>query len=242
VQIDTFLFRLAGPMQSWGTQSRFLVRDTGAEPSKSAIVGLLCAALGKPRDERPADHPRLSELAALRLAVRADREGEVRLDYHTTGGSRSSGDEYGVIRADGSPGGTVVSRRYYLTDAEFLVGIEGETTLLETIVSALSAPKWQIFLGRKAFPPSVPIVLPDGPPWDAGWRHGTRLIKAITSYPWLGVLAPLSRVSSPLRLRIVADDSDGSETRRDLPLSFSPCSFSIRHVKTTWVDFPEEHQ
>ena len=62
------------------------------------------------------------------------------------------------------------------------------------------------------------------------------------SYPWLGVLAPLSRVSSPLRLRIVADDSDGSETRRDLPLSFSPRRFSIRHVKTTWVDFPGERQ
>jgi CRISPR system Cascade subunit CasD len=240
VPIDTFLFRLAGPMQSWGTQSRFLVRDTGAEPSKSAIVGLICAALGKPRDESPEDHPRLSELAALRLAVRADREGEVRLDYHTAGGSRSSGDEYGVIRADGSPGGTVVSRRYYLADAEFLVGLEGETALLETIADALSAPRWQVFLGRKAFPPAVPIVLPGVAAWDAGWRRATRLIDAISSYPWLGALQPQTRESRPTRLRVVADETDGSETRRDLPLSFSPRHFSIRRVKTYWINFPEE--
>ena len=240
--IDSFLFRLAGPMQSWGTQSRFLVRDTGSEPSKSAIVGLICAGLGKPRDEKPTDHPRLSKLAALRLAVRADREGEVRLDYQTAGGGRTSGGEYGVIRADGSPGGTVVSRRYYLADAEFLVGIEGETELLETVARALSAPRWQIFLGRKAFPPSIPVVLPGVTPWDAGWRRGTPLADAISSYPWLGALAPRTRESKPTRLRVVADDSRGSETRRDFPLSFSPRRFSVRHVKTSWINPPEEDQ
>ena len=238
--MDTFLFRLAGPMQSWGTQSRFLVRDTGTEPSKSAIVGLFCAALGKTRDEGPTDHPRLSELAALRLGVRADREGEVRLDYQTAGGSRSSGDEYGVIRADGSSGGTVVSRRYYLADAEFLVGIEGESALLETIAEALSAPRWQVFLGRKAFPPSVPMVLPGAPPWDAGWRRGTLLIDAISSYPWLGSRARGIQVPRPTQLRLVADDSDGSETRRDFPLSFSPRRFSVRRVKTDWINLQEE--
>ena len=166
--IDTFLFRLAGPMQSWGTQSRFLVRDTGAEPSKSAIVGLLCAALGKPRDKSPEDRPRLSELAALRLAVRSDREGEVRLDYHTAGGSRSFGDEYGVIRADGRPGGTVVSRRYYLTDAEFLVGIEGERPLLETIAAALIRTQVADF----SWTQSLPAVASDR--CCPAHRHGTQ--------------------------------------------------------------------
>ncbi len=238
--IDSFLFRLAGPMQSWGTQSRFLVRDTGTEPSKSAIIGLICAALGKPRAEGPAEHPRLCELAALRLAVRADREGQLRLDYHTAGGSRSSSDDYGVIRADASPGGTVVSRRYYLADAEFLVGIEGEAALLETIREALCAPRWQIFLGRKAFPPSVSIVLPGARPWDSGWRRGTRLIDAISAYPWLGWLTRGIQDRGPAKLRLVADDSNGSETRRDFPLSFAPRRFSVRPVKTAWINFPEE--
>jgi CRISPR system Cascade subunit CasD len=35
------LLRLAGPMQAWGTQSRFVNRDTELEPSKSGVIGLL---------------------------------------------------------------------------------------------------------------------------------------------------------------------------------------------------------
>ena len=63
--MNTLLLRLAGPMQSWGTQSRFTIRDTGYEPSKSGVIGLLCAALGKPRDESHPDNqgkPMLSTL------------------------------------------------------------------------------------------------------------------------------------------------------------------------------------
>ena len=53
--MKTLLMRLAGPMQSWGTQSQFRERDTGLEPSKSGVIGLLCAALGRPREESVAD-------------------------------------------------------------------------------------------------------------------------------------------------------------------------------------------
>lgn len=55
------LLRLCGVMQSWGTDSRFLVRKTDPEPSKSGVVGLLCAALGRGRGED------ISDLAALRM-------------------------------------------------------------------------------------------------------------------------------------------------------------------------------
>ncbi|NLO07691.1 MAG: type I-E CRISPR-associated protein Cas5/CasD, partial [candidate division WS1 bacterium] len=67
--MPVLLMRLEGPMQSWGTQSRFTVRDTGREPSKSAVIGLLCAALGVDRDE----DDRLADLATMRMAVRIDR-------------------------------------------------------------------------------------------------------------------------------------------------------------------------
>jgi CRISPR-associated Cas5-like protein len=55
-------------MQSWGTQSRFTVRDTGLEPSKSGIVGLLCAALGRPRRELLDDRLSYQQQAEARLA------------------------------------------------------------------------------------------------------------------------------------------------------------------------------
>lgn len=42
----TLLLRLAAPLQSWGSDSKFETRKTGREPTKSGVVGLLAAALG----------------------------------------------------------------------------------------------------------------------------------------------------------------------------------------------------
>lgn len=163
--MHTLLLRLAGPMQSWGTQSRFLERDTGMEPSKSGVIGLLCAALGRPRMAN------VDDLAALTMGVRVDREGTLRRDYQTA-------EE--VVRADASRGGTVVSNRYYLADADFLVGLEGgDLVLLEQIDAALGAPHWPLYLGRKAFVPGVPVRLPDG-----GVRRNADLTTALCKEDW----------------------------------------------------------
>ena len=59
--MPTLLLRLVGPMQSWGTTSRFDERDTQLEPSKSGVLGLICAALGRDRSEP------VEDLAALRM-------------------------------------------------------------------------------------------------------------------------------------------------------------------------------
>jgi CRISPR system Cascade subunit CasD len=65
------LIPCVGPMQSWGTRSRFQERDTEREPSKSGLIGLICAALGRDRNET------VEDLAALKMAVRVDREGKL---------------------------------------------------------------------------------------------------------------------------------------------------------------------
>lgn len=224
--MPTLLLRLAGPMQSWGTQSRFTVRDTGLEPSKSGVIGLLCAALGRPR-EAPLD-----DLVALRMGVRVDREGTVMRDYQTAGGSHRRGDVYGVARADGSGLVTVPSSRYYLADASFLVGLEGDEDLLRRLDRALAQPAWQLCLGRKAFVPSTPIRLPDQPPEGPGLR-AEPLETALRSYPW--------PEPAPASLRFVLDArpdaADGAvDVRMDLPLSFDPArrSFAPRYVKTVF--------
>ncbi len=158
--MSILLLRLAGPMQSWGTQSRFSERDTGLEPSKSGVIGLLCAALGRPRSEP------VEDLVNLRMGVRVEREGVMRSDYHTTGGTHRQDDRYGVAGPGGGVrSGAVLSNRYYLADAEFLVGLEGGPNLLQELDRALKRPRWQLSLGRKAFPPGVPVRLPDTPPW-----------------------------------------------------------------------------
>ena len=132
--MSVLLLRLSGPMQSWGVQSRFTVRDTGLEPSKSGVVGLLCAALGRRRSE-PVD-----DLAALPMGVRVDQEGTMARDFHTAGKS-------GILKASGrvEHKNLVVSSRYYLTDARFLVGLEGDDlTLLQKLHAALRDPHWSL--------------------------------------------------------------------------------------------------
>lgn len=74
--MSTLLLRLAAPLQSWGINSKFEYRFTEKMPTKSAVVGMLAAALGLGRD---AD---LSKLNALKFGVRADREGEETTDFH----------------------------------------------------------------------------------------------------------------------------------------------------------------
>lgn len=50
--MSTLLLRLAGPVQSWGIDSKFEVRRTENAPSKSGVTGLLAAALGIQRNRR----------------------------------------------------------------------------------------------------------------------------------------------------------------------------------------------
>jgi len=233
--MTVLLMRLSAPMQSWGTQSRFTERDTGREPSKSGVVGLVSAALGRPRDQSPED------LARLRMGVRVDREGAILRDYQTAGGGSWFGRPYGVAKADGSPitaksapKATVTSNRYYLADAVFLVGLEGDDhDLLARIDEALGNPRWPLFLGRKAFPPAEPIRLADG------LRTDTALGDALRTWPCLVADRPGRGQDPPDRLRLVIECRPGEEgePRQDVPLSFRSAArdFTVRHVREEWV-------
>lgn len=210
--MSTLLLRLIAPLQSWGTQSRFGVRDSGREPSKSGILGLVCAALGRPRDAP------LDDLLALRMGVRIDREGHMDSDYHTA---------QNVLQAAGGIKNTELSRRYYLSDAVFLAGLEGPSPLLATILAALQHPVWFLYLGRKAFVPSAPAWLPDG------LCERLDLESALSSYPYL-----VTEGQPPARLRMVLDDLHGDEVRQDVPRSFAERAFSLRRVRTCFVTCP----
>ena len=242
----TLLLRLAGPMQSWGTQSRFGIRDTGLEPSKSGVVGLLCAALGWERWRE------VDDLARLRMGVRVERPGVVRTDYHTVGGGRIGGRSYGVPKANRAAPETAQSWRQYLSDADFLVGLEArpeDSTLLDEVATALRRPRWQLFLGRKTFVPGVPVWLPPGAPWtprtsdDEGWgpwpRDG-RLDEVLREYPWVRERdrARFGRAEeAPPSWRVVLEvpePESGSEARMDQPhgRAFETRRFLPRHVTT----------
>lgn len=65
------LLRLAAPLQAWGSSSKFIVRSTEREPTKSGVIGMIAAALGIQRNDDP---QKLVPLTTLRFGVRADKE------------------------------------------------------------------------------------------------------------------------------------------------------------------------
>lgn len=210
----TLLLRLQGPMQSWGTTSRFDERDTQLEPSKSGVLGLVCAALGRDRKE-PVD-----DLSTLRMGVRVDREGIPMRDYQTATGVVASTGKVDANR-------TVVSQRYYLADAIFLVVLEGDRALLGQIHTALRTPYWPLSLGRKSFVPSMPAHIPDG-------LSDADMITALKNAALLdeSKARPGSEESTTERRVVIEDQDEGAVRLDELVAPFAQRRFGPRFVKT----------
>jgi len=220
---------LDAPMQSWGSHARGTVRDTALEPTKSGIVGLLGAACGMPRHDKPA----IAKLAALRMGVRVDREGILERDYHTV---------QGVPTTSGTGHRTVESHRFYLADALFLVVLEGDADLVDELHGALARPRWPLFLGRKAFLPARPLVA-------AGTGRFAQPIETVLAeHPWLEtqrqVLEAERRKTDRVKLRTVIDcatTAADAQTRHDHPITFDPThrSYRSRTVRIDRVDLTD---
>lgn len=160
-------FLLDAPMQSWGVSSRFQQRGTEAFPSKSGVVGLLAAAMGIDK-HAPDEAERLAPLAALlfsawRILTERGSHPVLRLeDFHTVGGGYERTDPVDKLRisskASGGPSSTVITRRTYLTDARFVVALEGDADVLARCAEALLDPCWGIWFGRKCCIPAAPLL------------------------------------------------------------------------------------
>lgn len=153
------LFRLYGPMAAWGDTSVGEFRPTRSHPSRTAILGLLAAALGIRRDQE-------DELLALDgsagVAVRLDLPGELLRDYHTTQVApegkklryRTRSDELNSERLH-----TILSQRDYRTDTGASIALyrRGEDKNLEHWCQALRTPVFSLYLGRKSCPLALPL-------------------------------------------------------------------------------------
>lgn len=149
-KIPILVLRLEGPLQSWGEHSKWDYRDTGDYPTKSAVTGLLACALGWSRDD-----DRIRKLCnSIDIIIRADRKGTKIRDLHTA----SSDEILTAERKKRSGSNTVLSYRYYIQDASFLIGITAEEETLKMCKDALDNPKWSIYLGRKSCVPSHPVI------------------------------------------------------------------------------------
>lgn len=226
--MPTLLMRLVGPMQSWGTISRFDQRDTGKEPSKSGVIGLLAAAMGIDRE----NWEDLEPLTRLRMGVRHDRPGIPKRDYQTAG--CASADT--IIKADRSQAkdGGVVSQRDYLADAAFLVALECEDiALLEKADAALRDPVWPLALGRKSYVATEPI-------WCDGGIRGMGLFDALKDHPWISCLRRFEDAPDSLRISLESVDGTGSMRMDQILSSFADRRFGSRFVRSEMIPFPQE--
>jgi CRISPR system Cascade subunit CasD len=214
--VTTLLLRLGAPLQSWGTSSRFVRRNTDRAPSRSGILGLLAAAQGRRRTDP------LEELLDLRIGIRVDQPGQLERDFQT------------ARTRDGSAS-MPLSYRFYLADAVFAVAIEGDPALLETVQQALRSPTFPLFLGRRSCPPAGKLL--------HGLHDGT-LHDRLEQHPWLASPWVQRRHhSATIELDIVLDcaaDAPDAELVRDEPISFDPRErrYGWRSVRRDKVTVP----
>ncbi len=165
------LFRLYGPMASWGDIAVGEYRPSFAYPSKSAILGLLAAAVGI-RREAEDSHCELT--SAYLFAVRVDTMGILQRDYHTTqvpsGGTGKKKkafptrrDELETPKEDLN---TILSSRDYRCDTLYTICLwatnESPPYSLEILAEKLRRPAFTLYLGRKSCPlalPAQPIIV-----------------------------------------------------------------------------------
>lgn len=139
----TLLLRLAAPLQSWGSSSKFNIRTTEREPTKSGMIGMLAAALGIQRNDDPA---KLEPLKKLNFGVGVLREGKLLKDFQMVH-EMEKGDSH-------------ITHRYYLSDAVFVAALESDDReYLEKLAYAVQNPVYPLFLGRRSCPPTVPVFM-----------------------------------------------------------------------------------
>ncbi|MBE0417729.1 MAG: type I-E CRISPR-associated protein Cas5/CasD [Coriobacteriia bacterium] len=211
--MTSLVLRLTGPLQAWGSSSRFVRRGTERAPTKSGVIGMLAAARGMRRTDD------LTEFLGMRFGVRIDQPGTVLQDFQT------------ARTLDGSRV-MPLSYRHYLADAVFVAAVEGDEGLISGLDDALRAPVFPLYLGRRSCPPVLPVSL--------GLRDKPA-VEALRSEEWMAAAWYRRKTrQSPVRLEIIRDAESGdghSETMRDEPLSFDPTrrEYGWRSVVREWI-------
>jgi CRISPR system Cascade subunit CasD len=232
-------------MASWGDIAVGEYRRSFAHPTKSAILGMIAAAIGIQRS----DNVRLEILnRSLGFSTRVDREGTLLRDYHTiqtpaanTGPHYSRRDELAV---DQSRLHTILSTREFRCDAVYAICIwllpEARITLPE-IQTALREPHFVLYLGRKSCPLAVPLD-------PQIIKESTSVEHAVAQYSYRSDDLLKSLLQGRTTYRLYTDtigiESNDSEhqrfIRRDQPLSRQRWQFGEREESYSMIDIQAE--
>lgn len=161
--MKTLTIKLTAPLQSYGNEATFERRTTNDYPTKSAMIGMVAAALGYRRTDE-----RILDLNDLDFAVRIDQVGKNLTDYQTVEWKKNT---------------RKITYRDYLQDAVFVVALGSQDDqLIDGIKVALKHPSFPLFLGRRSnapagvldirdFPDETPISVLQKLTWQATKRY-----------------------------------------------------------------------
>jgi CRISPR system Cascade subunit CasD len=212
----TLVLRLAGPLQSWGIAGQFGQRDTHTQPTKSGVVGMIAACLGR---ERGAD---IADLISLLMGVRVDQPGTLLEDYHTI--SRTDGSTLPTASGRSKPDRTAETWRWYLADAVFLVTLTGDGILLGVIAEAIDHPVYAPALGRRSCAPTGRLNL---------GVHECDAETLLAEWPWEAGAVQLKKHAGTPTLDATIEDSDGDDLIPDVPAGYAPLQrrFGNRRIR-----------
>jgi CRISPR system Cascade subunit CasD len=239
---EFLIFRLYGMMASWGDIAVGEFRPTCNLPSKSAILGLIAAAIGIRRDEEE----RQRELAlGYLMAIRVDGPGFLLRDYHTIqvppAGTGDKIDRFATRRDELAVPkdklNTLLSSRDYRCDAVYTICLWGCSThppySLATLQFSLDNPAFVLSLGRKSCPLALPV--------HAQIVNASTLAEALETvrFPDKPFLAHLLR-QNDIRIFWEGDEKTGFERehtviRRDDPTSRKRWQFFDREEHSVMI-------
>ncbi|WP_367027381.1 type I-E CRISPR-associated protein Cas5/CasD [Methylococcus sp. ANG] len=158
------IFQLYGPLAAWGEQAVGEARHSATRPSRSALLGLMAAALGLRRDDE-AGQCHLAE--SLKFGVKTLAMGSVVKDYHTTQvppqdkKAKHWHTRRDELRVEKTRLGTILSSREYRQDGLWLAAAwsDGEKPAytLDDLAGHLARPAFTLYLGRKSCPLALPL-------------------------------------------------------------------------------------
>lgn len=181
---DYLIFQLYGQLSSWGDIAVGETRPSALTPSKSAILGLVAAALrlkrpdtihyehdeprtARERVECEVSHSKLAE--GYGIAIKVEALGLPLSDYHTvqvpsSGAGRNrrvfSSRQDELAKGNKAGLNTILSQREYRQESYCVVALWARPDApyaLNKLCDALLEPGFTLYLGRKACPVALPL-------------------------------------------------------------------------------------
>ncbi|MCB1397906.1 MAG: type I-E CRISPR-associated protein Cas5/CasD [Rhodobacteraceae bacterium] len=228
---EYLVFTLSATVAAMGDLAGHERRGSLAWPGRSAVLGLVGAALGLKRGDD------FSALDALEMGVAVFDDGVPLRDYHTvqtvpSAAVKAPNSRPQALRAAGLRLNTTITLRDYRVGVLYGVALWGQDLGhddLEPLKQALNAPRFTLYLGRKSCPLSAPpgAAIHSGDTPEDALRH-------LVLPPWAAHKVARSFVTT------AAPGDTHVETRHDAPRDRAKWHFAPRQVAYRRVEIQPE--